>query len=104
MDIKTLQEWILYAEDIEQTAYNGEEVYEISLVFRKELIDRIETICNHGNERDMRFRNLLLKDLGVITSDSRSSNKDSLNTDYDFGSKKEPQPKGKDATYPSHNQ
>ena len=26
------------------------------------------------------------------------------NKDYDFGSKKEPQPKGKDATHPSHNQ
>ena len=28
----------------------------------------------------------------------------SHNTDYDFGSKKEPQPKGKDASHPSHNQ
>ena len=28
-----------------------------------ELIERIETICNHGNERDMRFRNYLLKEL-----------------------------------------
>ena len=27
----------------------------------------------------------------------------SPNTDYDFGSKKEPQPKGKDASHPSHN-
>ena len=35
---------------------------------------------------------------------SRSSDEDSLNTDYDFGSKKEPQPKGKDASHPSHNQ
>ena len=29
----------------------------------EQLIDRIETICNHGNERDMRFRNHLLRDL-----------------------------------------
>ena len=28
----------------------------------------------------------------------------SHNTDYDFGSEKEPQPKGKDASHPSHNQ
>ena len=27
----------------------------------------------------------------------------SHNTDYDFGSEKEPQPKGKDASHPSHN-
>ena len=29
-----------------------------------ELIARIETICNHGDKRDMRFRKYLLKDLG----------------------------------------
>jgi len=87
MDIKTLQEWIEYAEDIEQTTHNGEEVYEIPLVFRNELIDRIEVICNHGNKRDMRFRNLLLKDLGAITSDSRSSNEDSLNKGYEVNQK-----------------
>lgn len=28
-----------------------------------DLIERIETICNHGNERDMKFRKLLLKHL-----------------------------------------
>ena len=28
-----------------------------------DLIARIETICDHGNERDMRFRNYLLKEL-----------------------------------------
>ena len=34
------------------------------------LADRIETICNHGNERDMRFRNLLLIELNALTPDS----------------------------------
>jgi len=30
-----------------------------------DLIERIETICNHGNERDMRFRNHLIKSLSI---------------------------------------
>lgn len=38
-------------------------------VLLKDLVDRIETICNHGNERDLRFRNLLFKDLGVEIND-----------------------------------
>ena len=34
------------------------------------IADRIETICNHGNKRDMRFRNLLLMELNALTPDS----------------------------------
>jgi len=28
-----------------------------------DLIERIETICNHGNKRDMRFRDYLIKSM-----------------------------------------
>ena len=32
MKIKTLQEWVEYAEDIESKCHNGEEVWDIQLV------------------------------------------------------------------------
>ncbi len=35
------------------------------VVIAEALLERIEMICNHGNERDMRFRNQLIKDLGL---------------------------------------
>lgn len=68
--IRTLQDWIEYAEEIEQTCYRGEDAFDIPLISRDELIDKIETICNHANERDMRFRNFLLKDLNALSSDN----------------------------------
>src|SRR6056297_1089094 len=72
----------------------------------KELDNMIESVelAGYDNPIDESYRNALLNVKDAITSDSRSSNEDSLNTDYDFGSKKEPQPKGKDASHPSHNQ
>ena len=72
----------------------------------KLLDDMIESVelAGYDNPIDESYHNALLNVKDAITSDSRSSNEDSLNTDYDFGSKKEPQPKGKDASHPSHNQ
>jgi len=75
----------------------------------KELLDNLvqsseeteEEFCLFCAERDIDWKDY------VDESDLSTQAKSKIlayNTDYDFGSKKEPQPKGKDASHPSHNQ
>ena len=70
MEIKTTKQIIQKAVQVGEIAHH-DRIYFCDSTSRarryvdvEELISRIETICNHGDERDMRFRNQLLKDLG----------------------------------------
>ena len=62
MEIKKRKE--IYLECCFPKSHNVKEL-DLNELFIKvdEIIERVETICNHGNKRDMRFRNQLLKDL-----------------------------------------
>ena len=69
MEIKTTQQ-IKVWDPIRAQCHGAEMLFRNKRwVSVEELIERIKTICNHGNERDMRFRNYLLRELkkgGVI--------------------------------------
>jgi len=104
MEIKTGKEIVAWT--------RGKSISELNIEpYNKKWVaidDLIKEIDKHANCSEYHMVGLLkftcldvikgkLLGFDAITSTSH-------NTDYDFGSGKEPQPKGKDASHPSHNQ
>lgn len=64
MEIKQSRLIVLELNDIDFTDKHPQ-YHNKKWVALDDLKSRIETICNHGNERDVRFRDLLFADLEV---------------------------------------
>jgi hypothetical protein len=62
MNIKTGKEIVQWTRS-KSLSEMSVEPYNKRWVAVDDLINRIETICNHGKNRDMRFRNHLLREL-----------------------------------------